>query len=190
MNDPWARGPIGKLREKATLRARRPRWRPRWSSNFAWPPPFPVRRVKEKKKKVREMARRTRKRKRQETGRKKVQKNEQLVVKVREEGRALHHRACRPFRRGVWLRDIKMYWLYVAEHPRAHGVVKETHWRWEKEREREREAESDLFVKSLNGRHDRHTAMTRQVWCQTITAIIVLKSNLKKLRTLFFLNNK
>lgn len=110
MNDPWARGPIGKLREKATLRARRPRWRPRWSSNFAWPPSFPVPRVKEEKKEVRETARRTRKRKRQEVGRKKKsEKNEQLeLVKGREEGRALHHRACRPFRRGVWLRDIKM----------------------------------------------------------------------------------
>lgn len=30
------------------------------------------------------------------------------AAKGREEGRALHHRACRPFRRGVWLRDIKM----------------------------------------------------------------------------------
>lgn len=47
-----------------------------------------------------------------ETGgrkKKKAEKNEQLeLVKGREEGRALHHRACRPFRRGVWLRDIKM----------------------------------------------------------------------------------
>lgn len=88
MNDPWARGPIGKLREKATLRARRPRWRPRWSSNFAWPPSFPVPRVKEEKKEVRETARRTRKRKRQEVGRKKGREKRAARARKGEGGRA------------------------------------------------------------------------------------------------------
>lgn len=108
MNDPWARGPIGKLREKATLRARRPRWRPRWSSNFAWPPPFPVQNEKGEKGSERdseknEEEKETGGRKKKGTGKRTVK-----AAKGREEGRALHHRACRPFRRGVWLRDIKM----------------------------------------------------------------------------------
>jgi len=85
MNDSWARGSIGKLREKATLRARRPRWRPRWSSNFAWPPPFPVRRIKKEIKKIRETVRRTRNRKRQEARRKKD--TEKRTARVKGEGR-------------------------------------------------------------------------------------------------------
>jgi len=78
--------------------------------------PFPCPGSKRgKKEEKRREERRTRKRKGQEARgrrgrREKNEKNEQLELQGEpgRRARALHHRACRPFRRGVWLRDIKM----------------------------------------------------------------------------------
>ena len=88
-------------------------WRPRWSSNFAF---FYLLRSSSS---FSSTWTRTRGGEKKESKRKRERERERR--RERESVRFTIQKS------GVWLRDIKMCWLYVAAVPRARGVVKKTH---------------------------------------------------------------